>query len=174
MRAVQIIFAMALLPAGAGAETLERAERPCQSELLRGAMAACLSYLSDEREGRMEARIASTLSGLQAAYPGELRVLATRYREAQAAWRAAVAEGCEAEYGDDIVLEQRCRLAAVLEREDDVAESLARASADFGGPEETEIPLTEAVEVLIPLELPPGIGRGDEQVGIPLWVPLLP
>jgi hypothetical protein len=158
----------------AAAQTLEQAERPCLAELLRGAQAVCLSYLSEQREAAMEAQIASTLSGLQAAYPGELRALASRYREAQAAWRAAVAEGCEAGYGDDIVFEQRCRLAAVLAREEDVDESLARASADFGGPAEPEIPTPDAVEVLIPLELPPGIGNGDEQVGIPLWVPLLP
>ncbi len=40
----------------------------------------------------MEARIASTLAGLQAARPAELRELAILYRDAQAAWRAEVAE----------------------------------------------------------------------------------
>ena len=165
------ICPMLLLVGTAAAETLERAERPCLPELLRGAQAACLSYLAEERDAAMEARIASTLSGLQAAYPGELRALATRYREAQAAWRIAVAEGCSDE---DIVFEQRCRLAAVLAREEEVAASLARASADFGRPPEPEIPVPEAVEVVIPLELPPGVGTGDETVSVPLWVPVLP
>jgi hypothetical protein len=172
VRMIRFAFFIAALLAGtAGAETLERAERPCLAELLRGAQAACLGYLADERDAAMEARIASTLSGLQAAYPGELRVLTIRYREAQAAWRVAVEEGCE---DDDIVFEQRCRLAAVLARAKDVAESLARASADLGGRPEAEIPVPEAVEIVIPLELPPGVGTGDETVSVPLWVPVLP
>jgi hypothetical protein len=165
-----VIFVMALLAGTAAAETLERAERPCLSELLRGAQAICLGHEADERDAAMEARIASTLSGLQAAYPGELRALAIHYREAQSAWRAAVEEACE---DDDIVFEQRCRLAAVLAREEEVAESLARASADLGG-REAEFPAPDAVEVIIPLELPPGVGTGDETVSVPLWVPVLP
>jgi hypothetical protein len=159
------------LAGAAGAETLERAERPCLVELLRGAQAVCLGTLAEERDAAMEARIASTLAGLQAAYPSELRALAVRYRDAQAAWREAVAEGCS---DDDIVFAQRCRLAAVLAREEEVAESLARAAADLGGPPDTDVPPPEAVEVVIPLELPPGIGTGDETVSVPLWVPVLP
>lgn len=163
---------MGLALAGtAGAQTLERAERPCQTELLRGAWAACLSYVADQRDAAMEARIASALSGLQAARPGDLRALASRYRDAQAAWRVAVEEGCEDE---DIVFEQRCRLAAVLAREDEVAESLARASADLGGPSETEILAPDVIEIQIPLELPAGVGMRGELVSVPLWVPVLP
>lgn len=162
------ILIAALLAGTAGAETLERAERPCLTELLRGAQAACLDYAAEQRDAAMEARIASTLSGLQAARPAALRALAIRYREAQAAWRVAVAEGCADE---DLVASQRCRLAAVLVREEEVARSLARAAADFGGPRESG---HLAVEVLIPLELPPGIGTGDETVRLPLWVPVLP
>ena len=167
-----VLIGMVVLFAGtAGAQTLERAERPCHTELLRRAYALCLGYVADEREAAMQARIASTLSGLQAARPPELRALAIRYRNAQAGWRAAVEEGCDDE--DDVFV-QRCRLAAVLAREDQVAESLARASADLGGPDETGILVPEEVEVLIPLELPPGIGRGDELVSVPIYVPVLP
>jgi hypothetical protein len=165
------IAVMSMLAGGAGAETLERAERPCRAELLRRAQAVCIGYLAEEREAAMAARIATTLAGLQAAHPAELRALAIRYREAQAAWRAAVAESCGDE---DLVAEQRCRLAAVLAREEEVAESLARASADLGGPSEAEIPAPEAVEILVPLDLPPGVGRGDEAASLPLWVPILP
>jgi hypothetical protein len=174
MYRISLICVTALLAGTAGAETLERVERPCLTELLRGAQAVCLGYVAEQRDAAMEARIASTLSGLQAAYPGELRELAIRYREAQAAWRAAVEEGCGEEGEGDIVFEQRCRLAAVLAREEEVAASLARASADLGGPPETEVLVPEAVEVVIPLELPPGIGTGDETVSVPLWVPVLP
>ena len=162
---------MWLLAGAASAETLERAERPCLTELLRGAQAACLDYLAEQRDAAMEAQIASTLAGLQAARPAELRALAIRYREAQAAWRAAVAEGCG---DDDIVFEQRCRLAAVLARAEEVAESLVRAAADLGGLHGSDFPAPEVVEVLIPLELSPGIGTGDEQISVPLWVPVLP
>jgi hypothetical protein len=171
MTRTALICVSLLVPFTAASQTLERAERPCLAELLRGAQAACLSYLAEERDAAMEARIASTLSGFQAARPFQLRALAIRYREAQAAWRDAVSEGCD---DDDILFEQRCRLAAVLEREEEVADSLVRASADLGGPPEPEILSPDAVEVLIPLELRPGIGRGDEQISIPLWVPLLP
>jgi hypothetical protein len=166
-----VICVIALLAGTAAAETLERAERPCLAELLRGAQAVCLGHEADVRDAAMEARIASTLSGLQAAYPGELRALAIRYREAQAAWRVAVEESCE---DDDIVFEQRCRLAAVLAREEEVAESLARASADLGGRLDAEIPTPEAVEIVVPLELPHGAGTGDETISVPLWVPVLP
>ncbi len=174
MHRFSLICVTALLAVPAGAETLERAERPCLTELLRGAQAACLGYVADQRDTAIEARIASTLAGLQAAYPSELRALAILYREAQAAWRLAVEEGCGDESDGDIVFEQRCRLAAVLAREEEVAESLARASADLGGPPETEVLVPEAVEVVVPLELPPGVGTGDETVSIPLWVPVLP
>lgn len=166
-----LICITALLAATAGAETLEKAERPCLAELLRGAVAVCLGHVADERDAAMEARIASTLSGLQAAYPGELRALAIRYREAQAAWRVAIEEGCDDE---DVVFEQRCRLAAVLAREAEVVASLARASADLGGSPEPGIGAPEALEVVVPLELPPGVGTGDEKVRVPLWVPVLP
>ena len=166
------LISIALLLAGtAGADTLDRVERPCQTELLRRAQAICLGYLADERDAAMEARIASTLSGLQAARPRELRALAIRYRGAQAEWRAAVDEGCA---GDDVVLVERCRLAAVLVREEEVALSLARASADFGGAAAPAFPTPDAVELLIPLELPPGIGSGDERMRVPLRVPVLP
>ena len=166
-----LICIAALLAGTAGAQTLERAERPCLAELLRGAQAACLDYLAEQRDAAMEARIASTLSGMQAARPASLRALAIRYREAQAAWRVAVAEGCA---DDDGVLEGRCRLAAVLAREEEVAESLARAAADLGGAPEAEVVVPEAVEVLIPLEPPPGGGMGDPKVRLPVWVPVLP
>lgn len=165
-----LIWSSVLLAGAAGAVTLERAERPCASELLRGAYAVCLGYVAEEREAAMEARIASTLSGLQAARPSEQRALAIRYREAQSAWRTAVAEGCDDE---DVVFVQRCRLAAVLDREEEVAESLARAAADLGGAADPGIPLLDFVEVFIPLDLRDGRG-GGVQVSVPLWVPVLP
>lgn len=166
-----LICVMVLLAGRTAADTLERAERPCLAELLRGAVAVCLGYVAEQRDAAMEARIASTLSGLQSAYPGELKELTIRYREAQAAWRVAVEEGCSDE---DAVFAQRCRLAAVLAREAEVAESLARASAELGGPPELAVPVPEEVEVVIPLGLPPGVGTGDETVSVPLWVPVLP
>ncbi len=166
-----LISLLVSLAGTAGAETFDRAERPCHAELLRGAYAVCLSYVAEQRDAAMEARIASTLSGLQAARPAELQALAIRYRDAQAAWRVAVEEGCD---DDDVVFVERCRLAAVLEREAEVAESLTRAAADLGGWPETEIALPDAVEVLISLQLPPGVGTGDEIVSVPLWVPVLP
>ena len=170
-RLALICITFLILAGTAAAQTLEQAERPCQAELMLRAQAICLGYLADERDAAMEAQIASTLAGLQAARPAELRALAIRYRDAQAAWRAAVAEGCDA---DDFVFAERCRLAAVLAREEEVAESLARAAADLGGPVEAEIPPPEVVELVIPLELPPGVGTGDETVSVPLWVPVLP
>lgn len=153
------------------AETLERAERNCATELLQRARAACLDYLAEQRELAIEARIASTLAGLQAARPAELRALAIRYRDSQAAWRSAVEEIC---MDEDVLSEQRCRLAAVLARDEEVSESLARAGENLGGPAEPEIFGLDEVDVWIPLELPPGVGTGDEVIGVPLWVPLLP
>ncbi len=158
-----------LLALPASAETLEEAERSCAGEFLQGARAACLGYLSERREVAMEARIASTLAGLQSASAAELRNLAIRYRDAQAAWRANVAEECGDE---DALFRQRCRLAAVLARAEEVNESLSHAAADLGGPEEPLVP--EGVEVYVPLEPPRGGGRRGVEVGVPLWVPILP
>lgn len=151
------------------AETLEQAEQACAGELLLGARVACLGSLTERREMAMEARIASTLAGLQAATAAESRALAIRYREAQAAWRAAVAQDCA---DDDRLYQQLCRLAATLAREEEVGESLARASADLGGGPEGLRP--EGVEVWVPLELPHGAGRRGVDVGVPIWVPILP
>jgi hypothetical protein len=161
---IGVLFALPAM-----AETLEQAERRCAGEFLQGARAACLGYLSERKEMAMEARIASTLAGLQAASAAELRALASRYRDAQAAWRAAIAEDCGDE---DALFRERCRLAAVLAREEEVSDSLVRAADDLGGPEEPLLP--EGVEVYVPLELPRGVGRRDVEVGVPLWVPILP
>ena len=169
MQQFAVICLNLLLASPAIAETLDRVERSCASEFLQGARAACLGYLAEQREMAMEAQIASTLAGLQAASAAELRALAIRYRDAQATWRAEVAQDCS---GEDALYQQRCRLAAVLAREEEVSESLARAAADLGGPEPP--PRPEGVEVYVPLELPRGVGRKGVEVGVPLWVPVLP
>jgi hypothetical protein len=145
-------------------------DRPCRLERADRAIAACLGRQAEERETSMEAHIAETLSGLQAARAGELRVLGIRYREAQAAWRDAVRTGCDA-LGDPVAI-AACRLDAAMEREAELDESLARATADLGGAGEAGVYIGREAEVLVPLRLP---GPADGLISdLPILIPLLP
>ena len=170
---MRLILLAALIPASlAMADAVREATRPCRVERLDRAYAACVEHLATQRIVAMEARIGQVLSGLQAAYQPEISALETRYAKAQHRWRRAVGAGCARAFAEDIRGKANCQLAAALQRETQVDASLARAADDLGGALVLDIPVPDAVEVLVPL---PGAPNGPGHVvRVPLAVPVTP
>ena len=167
------LLVAALIPANlAMADPVRETSRPCRVERLDHAYAACVEHLAAQRIAAMEAKIGHVLSGLQAAYQPELTALETRYATAQKNWKAGIERGCADTFTDRPRAMADCRLSAVLAREAQLTESLARAADDLGGARPHDIPVPDAVEVLVPL---PGVPNGPGQiVRVPLTVPVTP
>lgn len=160
------LFAVAAAPAQAGS-----AQDQCRVERQAFAKAACLEQIFEQRYLGMVQDIQDLLSRLQAATVPELLALGRQYDGAQARWRDEVAEACRDRHPSDTVGFQYCRLGTVEPREEQLALSLERAAEDFGAPPEYEVPIPDAIEILIPL--PVDIPFGGE-ARLPLVVPLHP
>ena len=170
MRLILMLFL--LISPAALADPVREATRPCRVERLDRAYTACVHHLAQQRVTAMDARIGQVLSGLQAAYQPELTALEARYTTAQRNWIAGVEQGCGQTFRDAPRARADCYLAAALAREAQVDASLARAADDLGGAETLDIPVSDAVEVLVPL---PGVPNGPGQiVRVPLTVPVNP
>ena len=163
-----------LCPVASLAQDRTLLPRECRVERLEHAMTACLDHVTDRVTARMDARIALTTSDLQAATGPELRDLDAGLRRSQASWRLAAESACEVSSGDDRVRRALCRLETANLREDRLEQSLAQLRSQLGADPLYPIPDADAVEVLIPLELPPGIGGPDADVRVPLFVPVTP
>lgn len=154
------------------ADTLRETTRPCRIERLDHAYALCVDALSDARELAMHDAVGQTLGSLQATTPEELGELEARYAGAQQAWLRAVEDSCGRSFPDAPRGRAECRLQAVLARAEQIKHSLARAADDLGGRAEYDIPVPDAVEVIVPL---PGFPNGPRQrIRVPLVVPVMP
>ena len=153
----------------------ERAQLPreCRVERMAFALAACLDHAADRTENRIGARIAGATSDLQYATGPELVALDRGLRRAQANWRLAVTAACEVSSSDQVG-RAFCRWEATRLRAERVEETLADLRTRMGADPLYPIPDADAIEVLIPLELPPGIGGPDADVRLPLSIPVTP
>lgn len=147
--------------------------RDCRVERLEHALVACLDHVADQIGASMNARIALATSDLQAATGPELIALDQGLKRAQERWRLAVSAACEVSTSEKIE-RALCRLEATKLRKARVEETLAELRSRMGADPLYPIPDPDAVEVLIPLELPPGIGGPDADVRVPLLVPVTP
>lgn len=143
----------------------------CRVERLSSAKAACLALVYEQRFLQMEQSIQDLLSRLQAATVPELRALQKQYDGAQTRWYRQVRAACRSRHDEDPVAVETCRLNALKLREERLALSLERAAEDFGAPVEYEVPIPDAIEILIPL--PIEIPFGGE-ARLPLLVPIHP
>lgn len=143
----------------------------CRVERQAFAKAACLELIYDQAVLRMTQDIADLLSRLQAATVPELMGLQRQYQSAQAQWQQEVAQVCALRHDGDAVLFETCKIAAVQERATQVGLSLQRAAEDFGAPIEYEVPIPEAVEILIPVPVPIPFGG---EARLPLLIPINP
>ena len=169
---IRFALLLCLLASGALADPVREATRPCRVERMDQTYAACVDLISDGHAMAMEARIGQVLSGLQAPTQPELAALEARYEEAQRLWAARVRQACGDSFASAPRARADCRLAAVLQRRDQVLLSLARAADDLGGSVPFDIPVPDAVEVLVPL---PGSPNGPRhRVRVPLTVPASP
>ena len=174
MRVILLLFLLCcpVLAVAGSDDAAHEAARPCRVERLDIAFAACVDHLSDQREALMEARIGQVLSSIQAATQPELTALETRYFTSQDLWRDRVGAACPKAFPEAPRARALCRLTAIIEREAQLRLSLARAADDLGGALPHEIPVPDAVEVLVPL---PGVPNGpDQTVRVPLTIPVTP
>ena len=114
-----------------------------------------------------------TAAALAATGP-ELRAFDKGLRRSQDAWRLAATSACEVSSGGARVQEALCLLEAAKLRRDRLEASLAELRSRMGADPLYPVPDADAVEVLIPLELPPGIGGPDADVRVPLTIPITP
>lgn len=159
---------MLAISAGAGPTT-----DSCRVERLARAKSACLAQVFDQGVLAMAQDISHLVSRLQAATASELIALERQYWRAQANWQRAVDRACRTAHARDRVAFQYCRIGTLAEREAELALSLARAGEDFGAPPDYQVPIPDAVEVLIPLQVPVPLPGGGE-VRLPLSVPINP
>ena len=168
-----LLVLLVLLPGAGFSQERALLPRECRVERMAFALAACLDHAADRAENRMNARIAAATSDLQYATGPELVALDRGLRRAQANWRLAVVAACEVSSSDQVG-RAFCRWEATRLRAERVEEMLADLRTRMGADPLYPVPDTDAVEVLIPLELPPGIGGPDADVRVPLTVPITP
>jgi hypothetical protein len=161
-----------LIPIEALADPLRAETRPCRVERQDRAYSNCVDNIAEMKLVGMDEKIGQVLSGLQAPTQAELTALQAQYNRSQKVWLSRVKAACAAAFIEDIRGVADCRLAAVLEREGQVSLSLSRLSDDQGGAVHLNIPVPEAVEVLVPLPASP---NGPEQrIRVPLTNPVTP
>lgn len=167
-----LLIALVFVPFEALADSLRSNTRPCRVERFDFAYANCVNDIADRIEIEMAAHIGQVLSSLQAPTQPELAALEMRYTSAQTLWRDTVMSSCNEAFGQNVRARSDCRLAATLDRQSQLAISLARAADDLGGTSEYHIPVPDAVDVFIPL---PGSPNGPRQrIRVPLTVPVSP
>ncbi|MEM1299541.1 MAG: hypothetical protein AAGH68_09705 [Pseudomonadota bacterium] len=148
--------------------------RECRVERLEQALSACIDHAAAQIADHMDARIAMATSDLQAATGPELQAFERGLRRSQDAWRLAAASACEVSGRGAPVQEALCGLEAARLRKDRLETTLAELRTRMGADPLYPVPDADAVEVLIPLELPPGVGGPDSDVRVPLVIPVTP
>lgn len=168
MRALVILLAM--LMASFAAAAGPRADS-CRVERQAAAKAACLELVFDQKVLRMTQDISDLLSRLQAATAAELINLQRQYQSSQLQWQRELSQACRVRHKSDSIGFQTCRIGALDGRTEQLALSLERAAEDFGAPVEYEVPIPDAVEILIPLPVPIPFGG---EARLPLMIPIAP
>ncbi len=171
MRMLVVCLTLALTTGTSVAEPPEA--RPCRVERLDFAKAACLGYAADVIEARIEAQLVQATAELQGAYASEILEFEDALRRNQLDWRADVQAECRDQTPGTVAF-QSCRIEAAQAREGQVREALAVLQDRFGTGTDYQIAVPDAVEVLVPLSLPPRAGGPDVDVRLPLILPIFP
>lgn len=129
--------------------------------------ARCVRDLADARIAGIEEMIAESTSGLQSVPARALRRLEADLRAQQRAWRAEVADVCGAQ--ERPMARQRCRLAAALEREDEVRDTLEGVRDLSRADQQAEFELPEYGTIHVPVPSPSGGPDLDLELEVPLF-----
>lgn len=169
-----VLLLLTVLPTSAVA--LDRIALPyaCRVERQSQALSACLDHEAARLQVQMAAQIAAATSDLQAATGPELRAFDLGLRNIQDRWQETSDQTCATTFADDPASRALCRLEAARLRSNQLAEALEDRRVKLGANPLIPIPDADEVELLIPLELPAGIGGPDSNVRVPLTIPVRP
>ena len=172
MRGILFLMVLVLVPGLGLAQDRSSFPRECRIERLAHALAACIDHAADKVMSQMDTRIAMAVSDLQAATGPELRAFEQGLRAVQMRWRDTAERACDGSVRDPNPAKALCRLEAARLREKQLDWSLSDLRARLGADPLYSIPDADAIEVLIPLVLPPGLGGPETSVRVPLTVPI--